>query len=73
MNKPWFRPLGWTYRPTSWQGFALTAAALAFCVQAFIAIDRHSHSASDTLWGLFPYLASVFLLLNWVAVRKSAA
>ena len=73
MNKPWFRPLGWTYRPASWQGFVLTVAALAFCVQAFIAIDRHSHSASDTLWGHFPYLASVFLLLNWVAVRKSVA
>ena len=45
--------------------------AVGFCVQVFAAIDRHSHSASDTLYGVFPYFASVFLLLNWVGSRAS--
>jgi hypothetical protein len=45
--------------------------AMAFCVQAFVAIDRHSHSASDTLYNVFPYLACCFLLLNWVASNTS--
>lgn len=45
--------------------------ALAFCGQAFIAIDRHSHSVSDTLYGFFPFAAPTFLLLMWVAERTS--
>jgi len=47
--------------------------ALAFCLQVFIAIDRHSHSASDTLYGFFPFAAPTFLLLIWVAERTSTA
>jgi len=44
---------------------------MAFCAQVFIAIDRHSHSASDTLYGIFPYFVCCFLLLNWVAQNSS--
>jgi hypothetical protein len=40
---------------------------LAFCAQVFVAVDRHSHSASDTLYGVFPCFACCFLLLEWVA------
>ena len=46
------------YRPASWQGMALYILALAFCVQVFTAIDRHSHSVSDTLYGIFPYFVT---------------
>jgi hypothetical protein len=67
MNNGWFKRWGWVYRPVSWQGATLVALVLAFCVQVFVAIDRHSHSASDTLYGVFPYFACCFLLLNWVA------
>lgn len=31
--------------------------AAIFCVNVFLAIDRHSHSVSDTLYGVFPYFA----------------
>jgi hypothetical protein len=72
MNVPWFRSVGWLYRPVTWQGWSLTALAFLFCVQAFVAIDRHSHSASDTLFGVFPYVVPAFLLLNWVASKKAA-
>jgi hypothetical protein len=72
-KRPWFRPEGLFYLPVSWQGVACTAATLAFCVQSFLAIDRHSHSASDTLFGVFPYVVPAFLLLNWLAARKSDA
>ena len=71
MNNLWFKRLGWFYRPVSWQGFALAILALAFCIQVFAAIDRHSHSASDTLYGIFPYFTCCFLLLNWVAGNTS--
>jgi len=71
MNKAWFKRFGWLYCPISWQGAAVVVLALAFCIQVFVAIDRHSHSASDTLYGVFPYFACCFLLLNWVASNTS--
>ncbi|HZI93934.1 MAG TPA: hypothetical protein VFE84_06795 [Patescibacteria group bacterium] len=67
MQNVWFKHMGWIYRPISWQGFLVSALAVAFCVQVFVAIDRHSHSASDTLYGVFPYVACCFLLMLWVA------
>lgn len=35
------------------------------------AVDRHSHSASDTLYGIFPYFVSVFTILFWIASNTS--
>lgn len=71
MKLTWFKRLGWLYYPSSWQGVVLSFLAMAFCGQVFLAIDRHSHSASDTLYGVFPYFACCFLLLNWVAQNCS--
>jgi hypothetical protein len=48
-------------------------AALAFCINVFLAIDRHSHSVSDTLYGVFPFFACTFLLVDWIAGRTSQA
>jgi len=64
-----FAPFGPTYRPVGIAGWLITAAALAFVANCFIAIDRHSHSASDTLYGLFPYAGVTFLLWDWLAQR----
>jgi hypothetical protein len=52
-------------------GVAVTLVAAIFCINVFIAIDRHSHSASDTLYGVFPYFACTFLLIDWLARRTS--
>lgn len=67
----WFIPWGWIHRPTSWQGVALVLAAAAFCAQVFLAVDRHSHSASDTLYGIFPYVVPCGMLLEWIASKTS--
>ena len=69
MTKPWFRPAGWLFRPVALPGYLAVALTLAFWVMVFLAIDRHSHSASDTLIPLFPFVASSFLLLDWLAAR----
>lgn len=71
MKRPWFSPLGWIYRPVSWQGYLAVIAALLFCVQVFLAVDCHSHSVSDTLYGIFPYVVPTFLLLGWLASKSS--
>lgn len=73
MSRIWFRPAGWVFRPVSWQGYAAVTITLAFCALAFLAVDRHSHSASDTLFGCFPYIVPAFLLLNWLASKTSTA
>ena len=71
MNKAWFKEWGWIYYPVSWQGWGLLVLAIIFCTQVFIAVDSHSHSASDTLYGVFPYVVPALLLLEWAASRTS--
>lgn len=44
-------------------GIILTGMAIIFCTTVFMAIDKNSHSVSDTLYGIFPYFVSVFTLL----------
>ena len=71
MRRVWFAPYGWLYRPVSWQGGLLVLMTMIFCIEAFIAVDRHSHSVSDTFFGVFPYVVPAFLLLNWIAAKSS--
>lgn len=71
MKHKWFREWGWLYYPISWQGLILVLLVLIFWVQVFLAIDHHSHSVSDTLYGIFPYYVPSFLLLLWIASKTS--
>jgi hypothetical protein len=71
MKTQWFKQLGWFHVPVSLPGAIITLAMLLFCTQVFLAVDRHSHSASDTLYGVFPFLASAFLLFDWVAGKTN--
>jgi hypothetical protein len=68
---PWFKKVGWFYLPVSFAGGLVTLLVLAFCVTVFVAVDRHSHSVSDTLYGIFPYFVSAFTVLFWVAWNTS--
>jgi len=69
--RPWFRPLGWIYRPASVEGVLLVLLTAAFCVQVFAAVDRHSHSVSDTLYGVFPFVVPAVMVLNWIASKTA--
>ncbi len=73
MPRPWFRRWGWIHRPASVEGVLLVILTLVFCVQVFVAVDRHSHSASDTLYGIFPFVVPALILLEWVASKTSGA
>lgn len=63
--------MGWFYFPKSFVGLLLYMMNIAFCVTVFMAVDRHSHSNSDTLYGIFPYFVSGFTLLFWIASNTS--
>lgn len=71
MPTRWFVPMGWLHRPVSVVGWLLTLAALAFMAQVFIAVDARSHSASDTLYGTYPFWSVTALAWDWIA-RRSA-
>jgi len=71
MKNVWFKRIGWFHLPVSIPGTIITLLALAFCVQVFLAVDRHSHSVSDTLYGIFPFWACAFLLHDWIASRTT--
>lgn len=71
MKYNWFKKFGWVYLPVNIPGFLVAAVFLAFCLQVFVVIDRHSHSVSDTLYGVFPYIAPAFLLYLWVGSETS--
>jgi hypothetical protein len=71
MNQKWFRKFGWAYLPVSWQGFIVSLLLIAFLVNTFIAVDRHSHSVSDTLYGIFPFWVPSFLVWLWIGSNTS--
>ena len=67
MFRNWFVRSALLYRPRSWQGWLVILAAAVPCVGTFVAVDRRSHSASDTLYGVAPVFAATFLLTQLLA------
>ena len=73
MKTHWFKRIGWFHCPTSIPGVLIALVTLGFCVQIFLAVDRRSHSVSDTFYGIFPFWACAFMLFDWVGSRATAA
>ncbi|MGA2176312.1 MAG: hypothetical protein ABSH38_15150 [Verrucomicrobiota bacterium] len=71
MKTIWFKRCGWFHVPVSVPGAIVSFLAVLFCLTVFRAVDRHSHSASDTLYGVFPFFVCAFLLVDWIAGRTS--
>lgn len=70
-SKKWFKPVRWSYLPASWQGVLLYVLMIAFVISAFVAIDRNSHSVSDTLYSLFVFVVCTVAVMHWIASHKS--
>ena len=71
MDRNWFRKIGPIYVPASITGWLLSLLTVFIAVQTFLTVDRHSHSASDTLIGAVPIIATLTLLLWLLAARSS--
>jgi hypothetical protein len=71
MKTIWFKRFGWFHLPASIPGAILCLLAALSCFTVFMAVDRHSHSVSDTLYGVFPFFVCTFLLLDWIGDRTS--
>jgi len=59
----------WLFKPTD--GVFAILAAVGFCANVFLVTDRHSHSVSDTLYGVFPFFMCAFLLVDWIGRSSS--
>jgi len=57
MKALWFKRRGWIYVPAFIPGAMLCLLAILFCLTVLVAVDRHSRSVSDTLYGIFPFFA----------------
>ena len=73
MKQEWFKKSGWIYVPVSATGIVLYLMTIVFCVTVFLAVDRQSHSNSDSLYGIFPYFVSAFTVLFWIASNRSVS
>jgi amino acid transporter len=67
----WFKKVGWIYKPTSIIGWIITVITIVLCIQVFFAVDSHSHSVSDTFYGVFPYIISYLVVAGWIASKTS--
>ncbi|MBI5917250.1 MAG: hypothetical protein HY842_17915 [Bacteroidetes bacterium] len=66
-----FKKTGWFYLPCSIPGWVIFLVYVAVNVQFFTAIDRNSHSASDTLINFFPYFISLSAFYCWIAYHTA--
>lgn len=69
MKTNWFKCVGWFHVPVSVPGAMVLLLGILFCLTVFRAVDRHSHSVSDTLYGVFPFFVCTFLLVDWIGSR----
>jgi hypothetical protein len=72
MSVKWFSRRAGIYVPVSAAGVVVYLLAGIFCVTVFRAVDRHSHSVSDTLYGIFPFFVCTFLMIDWLGSRTCA-
>jgi hypothetical protein len=71
MKQACFNRFGWLHLSISVPGAVVFLAAVVFCINVFLAIDRRSHSVSDTLYSVFPFFACTFLLVDRIARSTS--
>lgn len=66
-KRAWFERLGCTDRPISIAGWVVTLISLGLCVRVFLAVDRRSHSVSDTRIGVFAHASLSLIIEGWIA------
>ena len=71
MKYKWFKEFGLLYFPVSIVGWLVTVLAIAFCMHIFFFVASRSHSVTDTLYGVFPYVMPTLLGLYVLALRTS--
>ena len=71
MHYHWFKKWGWIYLPTTVIGGIITLGALIFIVRMFQIIDSTSHSISDTLIGMLPWVVLTVVVVGVIGSKAS--
>jgi hypothetical protein len=71
MKAIWFKKIGWFFVPVSIVGFIIVLMLGVLLATVVVAADRHAHSVSDELYGIFPYAVCCFYLINWIGKNTS--
>ncbi len=71
MKTIWFKKFGWFFLPISVVGWIVVLLFGYLLATVVIAVERHSHSVSDTLYGIFPYAICCFYAVNWIGSNTS--
>jgi hypothetical protein len=71
MKLNWFKKIGWIYFPVSIPGWLIAIFTLILIVHDFLAVDKHSHSVSDTYSGFIPFCGLYFIAYMWIASNTS--
>jgi hypothetical protein len=66
-----FKKQGWIYVPVHGFGWLITGVLMVLATGLFVGIDRHAHSASDTLIGFLPYGTSLAAIYFFIAINTS--
>jgi hypothetical protein len=67
----WFRRRGWIYLPKRPAGWLVTVLVIALVAWIFRIVDRHSHSVSDTLIRVVPWVLLLLGSLGLIAAKTS--
>ena len=74
MSKHWFginRYWGWY--PASWEGWVVLIGMIGSIVSTVFIVDSRSHSISDTLIGIFPFVSLTIAFTMLVASLKGVS
>ena len=66
-----YKKQGWIYVPVHGLGWLITGVLMVLAAGLFVGIDRHAHSASDTLIGFLPYGTSLAAIYFFIAINTS--
>ncbi|NBU64980.1 MAG: hypothetical protein EBS29_10845 [Chloroflexia bacterium] len=68
----WFRRTAWGFVPITVIGWLISIACGAFCLQISWFFAIHTHSISDFLYQIYPFLVPTYLLWYHIAERTIA-
>ncbi len=71
IHGPWFKETGLGFLPVNLAGIVVAIAVLIFNGIYFMAVDKNSHSASDTLINFFVGFTCAAFWYQWIAKRTS--
>jgi hypothetical protein len=66
-----FKKWKWIYLPISLSAYGILIAALLLIARIFMIVDMKSHSGSDTLINVFPWMWIIMATYLWIGSNNT--